>query len=147
MYRICIQPFLDEQVRRSFLEELGIHKNWTVVDMIFREFYTGSDEDLTPQERQIMESLFITQSYVEREIEYSYTSSIGSVNITALQNWRTYLQKYYSYIVSGTHFTNFAVQVTFLFFPLCSKPYGGTYVGPGIGERPKQRGGDQLEIG
>ena len=99
------------QVRRSFLEELGIHENWTVVDMIFREFYMGSDEDLTPSERQILTTLFETQFYVEREIEYSYTSSLGSVNKTALQNWKGYLKKYHKYIVSGTHFTNFAVQV------------------------------------
>lgn len=83
--------------------------------MIFREFYTGSKEDLSPEERQIMESLFVTQSYVEREIEYSYTSSLGAVNTTALKNWRGYLKKYYSYIVSGTHFTNFAVQVMMSF--------------------------------
>ena len=81
------------QVRRSFLEELGIHENWTVVDMIFREFYMGSDEDLTPSERQILTTLFETQFYVEREIEYSYTSSLGSVNKTALQNWKGYLKK------------------------------------------------------
>ena len=99
-------------MRRSFLEELGIHKNWTVVDMIFREFYTGSTSDLKPEERQILESLFVTRSYVEREIEYSYTSSLGSVNKTALANWKGYLKKYYNYIVSGTHFTNFAVQVS-----------------------------------
>ena len=102
------------QVRRSFLEELGIHENWTVVDMIFREFYMGSDEDLTPSERQILTTLFETQFYVEREIEYSYTSSLGSVNKTALQNWKGYLKKYHKYIVSGTHFTNFAVQVRYI---------------------------------
>ena len=79
--------------------------------MIFREFYTGSHQDLSPEERELLESLFVTQFYVEREIEYSYTSSLGSVNKTALQNWRGYLKKYYNYIVSGTHFTSFAVQV------------------------------------
>ena len=79
--------------------------------MIFREFYMGSDEDLTPSERQILTTLFETQFYVEREIEYSYTSSLGSVNKTAPQNWKGYLKKYHKCIVSGTHFTNFAVQV------------------------------------
>ena len=37
---------IDFQVRRSFLEELGVVDNWTLVDMLFREFYTGSDTDL-----------------------------------------------------------------------------------------------------
>jgi hypothetical protein len=82
--------------------------------MMFREFYTGSTTDLTPEERAIMEALFTTQFYVEREIEYSYTSTMGSVNETALRNWPAYLNKYYPYIVSGTHFTNFAVQVLIL---------------------------------
>ena len=68
------QFFFDWQVRRSFLEELGIHNNWTVVDMIFREFYTGSDEDLSPEERKILESLFVTKFYVQREIEYRWVS-------------------------------------------------------------------------
>ena len=110
---LLMQIFFILQVRRSFLEELGIHNNWTVVDMIFREFYTGSDKDLTPEERQILQSLFTTQSYVQREIEYSYTSTMGSVNQTAMENWEAYLAKYREYIVSGTHFTNFAVQVRF----------------------------------
>ena len=81
--------------------------------MIFREFYTGSDKDLSPEERRILQSLFTTQSYVKREIEYSYTSTVGSVNVSALEGWSNYLEKYREYIVSGTHFTNFAVQVTF----------------------------------
>ena len=80
--------------------------------MIFREFFTGSDEDLTLDERKILENLFETQFYVEREIEYSYTSTFGSVNQTAMRQWRSYLEKYHPYIVSGTHFTNFAVQVS-----------------------------------
>ena len=80
--------------------------------MIFREFYTGSNKDISPEERQILQSLFTTKSYVEREIEYSYTSTMGAVNQTALENWAQYLDKYREYIVSGTHFTNFAVQVS-----------------------------------
>ena len=58
---------------------------------------------------------------------YSYTSTMGSVNQTAMENWEQYLAKYREYIVSGTHFTNFAVQVRFvleiynhpLLVPLC----------------------------
>ena len=99
------------QIRRSFLEELGIHKNWSVVDMIFREFYTGSDEDLSETERKLLEAMFSSKSYVQREIEYGYTSKIGAVNTTALDNWKAYFKKYEKYIVSGTHFANFAVQV------------------------------------
>lgn len=63
------------QIRRSFLEELGVHNNWTIVDLIFREFYTGSDQDLTDQERDVLEGLFSTKLYVQKEIEYSYMST------------------------------------------------------------------------
>ena len=107
----CISMF---QIRRSFLEELGINKNWSVVDMIFREFYTGSDEDLSPSERGLLESMFSSQFYVEREIEYGYITTKGTVNKTALKNWKGYLKKYGKYILRGTHFTNFAVQVMYV---------------------------------
>ena len=43
------------QVRRSFLQELEVHNNWSVVDMLFREFYTGSDRDLAADERAALE--------------------------------------------------------------------------------------------
>ena len=42
-------------MRRSFLEELGVFNNLTTVDLLFREFYTGSDHKLTEDERHIME--------------------------------------------------------------------------------------------
>ena len=42
------------------MEELGVHNNWTVVDMLFREFYTGADRDLTAAEKEILEELFST---------------------------------------------------------------------------------------
>ena len=106
--------FIVFQIRRSFLEELGINKNWSVVDMIFREFYTGSDEDLSPSERGLLESMFSSQFYVEREIEYGYITTKGTVNKTALKNWKGYLKKYGKYILRGTHFTNFAVQVMYV---------------------------------
>lgn len=38
-------------------------------------------------------------------------STRGFVNQSVLEGWRDYLEKYRKYIVSGTHFTNFAVQV------------------------------------
>ena len=61
--------------------------------MLFREFYTGSDTDLTDLERSRLEELFTTQFYVQREIEYSYISTMGEVNLTALENWEAYLSK------------------------------------------------------
>ena len=42
-------------MRRSFLQELEVHNNWSVVDLLFREFYTGSDRDLAADERAALE--------------------------------------------------------------------------------------------
>ena len=32
-----------------------MHNNWSVVDLLFREFYTGSDRDLAADERAALE--------------------------------------------------------------------------------------------
>ena len=103
------------QVRRSFLEELGIHENWTIVDILFREFYTGSDHDLTEDEREILKSLFTTKFYVNLEQHYGHVTMQGDVNASKVlpkeyEKWEDYLRKYEKYIVSGTHLTSFAVQ-------------------------------------
>ena len=42
-------------MRRSFLQELEVHNNWSVVDMLFREFYTGGDKDLTAAEKEALQ--------------------------------------------------------------------------------------------
>ena len=59
----------------------------------------------------MLRDLFSTELYVRKEIEYSYVSTRGYLNQSALENWREYLEKYRDFIVSGTHFINFAVQV------------------------------------
>ena len=92
-----------------------MHENWTIVDILFREFYTGSDDDLTSEERGILESLFTTKFYVQREQEYGYITMKGEANASQdlpklFKGWEGYLDKYREYIVSGTHLTSFAVQ-------------------------------------
>ena len=71
-----------------------MHNNWTVVDMLFREFYSGSDNDLSEEDREVLRRLFSSKLYVQKEIEYSYISTVGYVNQTAMDNWRDYLDKY-----------------------------------------------------
>ena len=78
--------------------------------MLFREFYSGSDADLTKAEREVLEGLFASPFYVKKEIEYSYVSTRGAVNRTVLAKWREYLDKYREFILPGTHFANLAVQ-------------------------------------
>ena len=55
-----------------------------------REFYTGSDRDLTEGEREILEELFSTKLYVQKEIEYSYISTQGSVSQSRYSRRRFY---------------------------------------------------------
>ena len=94
---------------------MGVHENWTIVDILYREFYTGSETDLTPKERQMLESLFTTKFYVNLEQEHGYITHIGEANASIelpqkYEEWEEYLEKWRDYVVSGTHFTSFAVQ-------------------------------------
>ena len=75
----------------------------------------GSESDLTSEERRILESLFTTKFYVQREQEYGYITMKGEANASRdlplmYEGWEGYLEKYRQYIVSGTHLTSFAVQ-------------------------------------
>ena len=75
----------------------------------------GSDEDLSSEEREILESLFTTKFYVQREIEYGYITTKGEANASIelpikYKEWEKYLNQYRKYIVGGTHLTSFAVQ-------------------------------------
>ena len=92
---------------------MGVHDNWTFVDILYREFYTGSDTDLTKEERAILESLFSTKYYVNLEQEYGHMTMMGEKNASKVlpqeyKEWEKYLNKYRDLIVTGTHFTTFA---------------------------------------
>ena len=60
--------------------------------------------DLSPPQ------IFTTKFYVQKEIEYNFVSTQGSVNQSTLDGWEGYLQQFRDYIIKGTHFSNFAVQ-------------------------------------
>ena len=70
---------------------------------------------MTPEERKLLESLFTTKYYVNLEQEYGYITYRGEANASKdlpekYKEWESYLAKYRTYIVAGTHFTSFAVQ-------------------------------------
>ncbi len=71
---------------------------WIVLILIaslqFREFYIGSDQDLTDSERATLEELFSTKLYVQKEIEYSYISTKGSVSQSRMKFTRLELKMY-----------------------------------------------------
>ena len=60
----------------------------------------------------IIPQIFTTKFYVQKEIEYNFVSTQGSVNQSTLDGWEGYLEQYRDYIIKGTHFSNFAVQAS-----------------------------------
>jgi hypothetical protein len=46
------------QVRKSFFNDLNINNNVTIVDLLYQQFYTGSETYPTPEEQEFMKSLF-----------------------------------------------------------------------------------------
>ena len=56
--------------------------------------------------------IFKTKFYVQKEIEYNFVSTQGSVNQSTLDGWEGYLEQFRDYIIKGTHFSNFAVQAS-----------------------------------
>ena len=70
---------------------------------------------MTKEERSILESLFSTKYYVNLEQEYGHMTMMGEKNASKVlpqeyEKWEKYLNKYRDLIVTGTHFTTFAVQ-------------------------------------
>ena len=60
----------------------------------------------------LIPQIFTTKFYVQKEIEYNFVSTQGSVNQSTLDGWEGYLEQYRDYIIKGTHFSNFAVQAS-----------------------------------
>ena len=60
--------------------------------------------------------IFTTKFYVQKEIEYNFVSTQGSVNQSTLDGWEAYLEQFRDYIIKGTHFSNFAVQASHFSF-------------------------------
>ena len=42
------------QVRKSFFNDLGIQNNVSIVDLLYEQFYTGSEADPSPTEQEFM---------------------------------------------------------------------------------------------
>ena len=76
--------------------------------MTFSQFHPS--EKLTLSSPSLLQ-IFTTKFYVQKEMEYNFVSTQGSVNQSTLDGWEEYLDKYREFITKGTHFSNFAVQV------------------------------------
>jgi hypothetical protein len=57
------------QVRKSFFNDLNINNNVTIVDLLYQQFYTGSETNPSPEEQEFIKSLFTSGKCTEL---YSY---------------------------------------------------------------------------
>ena len=113
---------LSLQVRKSFFNDLNINDNVSVVDLLYEQFYSGSDTEPTPQEETLMKNLFRSEVYVKHEYRYhniirrgnkrpvSEDSEVGGEDDDDLSLWREHLEKYGEYVEKGFQFTRMAVQ-------------------------------------
>lgn len=104
------------QVRKSFFNDLKINNNVSVVDLLYQQFYTGSDTKPSEEEQAFMQNLFTSETFVKHEFRYYRITRKGSFDENQLGNWTAYLERFREYIEKGFQFTRLAVQ----------EPYGET---------------------
>ncbi len=51
------------QVRKSFFNDLNINNNVTIVDLLYQQFYTGSETQPSTDEQEFMKSLFTSGEF------------------------------------------------------------------------------------
>lgn len=98
------------KVRKSFFNDLNINNNVTIVDLLYQQFYTGSDTYPTLEEQEFMRTLFTSETFVQNEFRYHRITRRGSFNDSQLGNWTAYLDRFREYIEKGFQFTRLAVQ-------------------------------------
>ena len=85
----------------------------SVVDLLYQQFYTGSETPPTEDETEFMKALFRSENYVKNEFRYHRITRKGHNYDTKLTNWTAYLDKYQEYVENGYQFTRLAVQEPF----------------------------------
>lgn len=55
--------FILPQVRKSFFNDLNINNNVSVVDLLYEQFYTGSDDEPDEEKEDFMRELFRSGNY------------------------------------------------------------------------------------
>ena len=84
----------------------------SIVDLLYEQFYTGSEADPTPQEQVLMKTLFTSEVYVRKEYLYHQIASMGN-NYSAEAHrgsWTEYLKEHLKIIETGFQFPRLAVQ-------------------------------------
>ena len=96
-----LQLIIYFQVRKSFFSELNINDNATVVDLLYQQFYTGSDKNSTPEEQEFMKNLFTSETYVKNEYRYYHITKKGDLffkNSYMLLHYFTVSQKFFKQV-------------------------------------------------
>ena len=76
----------------------------------YQQFYSGSFQPPSAEEREFMKTLFRSEAYVKNEFRYHRITRKGHSYETQLSNWTAYLEKYEEWIEKGFQFTRLAVQ-------------------------------------
>ena len=66
---------LQFQVRKSFFNDLNINNNVTVVDLLYQQFFTGSEKEPSREERLIMRNLFSSERYEQQNFDFQFAWS------------------------------------------------------------------------
>ena len=87
----CIFP----KVRKSFFNDINIHNNVTLVDLLYQQFYSGSKYPPTLENQETIRRLFTSEPYVKSEYQYHRITNKGNVNEQQIhENWTSYLEEY-----------------------------------------------------
>ena len=89
------------QIRKSLLNGLGL-KRYDDIDLLYRQFYTGIDKNLTDTELQIIQVLATSEAMLTKL--KSYWAMVAETNSTDIKevmnsfNWIDFLEKHWGYI-------------------------------------------------
>ena len=87
--------FFLTKVRKSFFNDINIHNNVTLVDLLYQQFYSGSKDPPTLENQDTIKRLFTSEPYVKSEYQYHRITNKGNVNEQQIaENWTSYLEEF-----------------------------------------------------
>ena len=95
IYLSIMHSFILHKVRKSFFNDINIHNNVTLVDLLYQQFYSGSNNLPTLEKQETIRRLFTSEPYVKSEYQYHRITNKGNVDEQQLhENWTSYLEEY-----------------------------------------------------
>ena len=71
------------QIRKSLLRGLGL-KNYDDIDLLYRQFYTGMDRNLTSKELETILSLATSEVSKIEKVDQNYISNENTLEINII---------------------------------------------------------------